>query len=282
MKKLYNLLLLPVVALGILSCQDEVTRSDSPEFKEDAMQVYFTADNESKLDLLPTDSVFTVEIAREKTTEAATVKIKMSTANAECFKAPSEVSFAAGQAKATISVQIVKAPKAFESNFLEFSIEDAYTNPYVANAAGTPVLTVKVTITDWALYSVGTFYSSMFGASWEQPVMYSEIKNMYMFPDLYEEGMPLVIAIDKDGVISGETKDADGYYIFDAFVHSTYGLASGHLDGDPDYTGYVFGKKFISMDIKFTVAAGSFGWKTEQFVFGDDVDGIVGEKAAAE
>lgn len=217
MKKLYNLLVLPAVALCALACQDDVTRTESPAFNEDAIQVCFPSTNPSSIELVPTDKSFTIEVSREQKDAAASVKLKLQDASG-CFSIPETVDFEAGKNTSTIEVSIVKELTPFQDNFIVISVaDDNAVNPYVS--ASVPEVAMHIVCSDFKVIGKGVFTSEFWEDEWEQEILYSEIKDAYRFVDLYDTGYPFEITIGADGSINGGVKTNYGQK-FDVLTYS--------------------------------------------------------------
>lgn len=210
MKKIFNYCLLATVALVAVACEDEITREESPAFNADAMQVYFPVTNESTYEFDPSVKEFTVAIARDKSEKPAEVKLSLSEANG-LFEVPASVKFDAGDADTTFTVKVKDEVVPFLNYRLVLSVDDnSLVNPYIANANGTPEFVVNVVFTDYQVVATGTFTSGLFEDSWDQVLMYSKIKNAYVFPDCYDLGYPFEIKIGADGSIDGGTSSKYG------------------------------------------------------------------------
>lgn len=107
----------------------------------------------------------------------------------------------------------------------------------------------------WEAFGKGTYTSSMFEESWEQPIEKAAEGEVYRLPGWITEGFHLVFTVNSDDSIDFG-KQETGY------VHSSYGMISY----GPAATGSVKnGKEFVFIG-NFTVKAGSFGAKKEVFV----------------
>ena len=277
MKKIFKFSVLPILALAVVACgDDEIKRSESPAFNEDADQVFFYAENPSTIELLPTDSVFELYVGREVHTYANDVKLKI-VDNTGAFTIPSSVSFAAGDSIDTIKVWVdTNKLEYFKEYRIEISINDSKSiNPYVAAEEGVSSWAINVIVSDYKSFDYGIFSSEFFEEQWMQEILYSEIKGSFKIVEPYYTGYSMEFTVDTIGAIDGYKKDGDGRYIFDVYVHSRYGVVTMHVWAGTKwikYSNYDPATKTLTFDSEFTVSAGSFGEYYESFTFlGDGI-----------
>lgn len=239
MKKSLAYILMSAVILTAASCDKAIEREESPAFVDGTMQVFFPADNQSSFELMPgTDTIF-VKIAREVTTDAATVELSSVDPNG-VFEVPSSVSFAAGDSVVILPVVVKGKCETFVNYALTIKVDDiSKSNPYIAIADGTPAFNLSIMYADYQKIASGEFISEFFGTSWPMDLYYSEIKGAYKFADLYDAGYSFEFKIANDGSISGGTKTSYGYY-YDAYLDegSILGLSFLFGPSNVSYSNY--------------------------------------------
>lgn len=238
MKKIFKLFVLPVMALAVISCgDDEIKRTESPAFNEDAEQVFFYDDNvnPSSVELLPTDSLFEIVIGREVYEYAKDVKLKL-VDNSGAFSIPSSVSFAAGDSIDTIQVRVdTEKLEFFKDYSIELSIDDSKSiNPYVVAPNGVPTWSINVLVSDFKHFDDVVVSSAWYEESWEDEILYSEILDQFKY--IYEPGCALTFSVDTVGAITFDApKTSYGY----PFVISN------------NYSGYVVSLYFMPAQSKY-------------------------------
>lgn len=255
--------LLSLAVLSFMACDDDEKRSASPAFNAESMQVYFSKDNQNVFELLPTEKEIELTVCRDVFTEAATVKIGLKAG--DNFSV-SDVKFDAGDADTTIVVSFDNLDP-FIVNYLELSIENKYCNPYVSNANGTSVFSCSVTVTDWADYAYGTYSSSIFGASWDQVMQYSDMLGYYRLIDVYNVGYHILFDFDfESGEISPKyTPNSSGYYPLPVGSLDGVEMFTFTIDPSLDYTWYDSESQFFNFNGKFTTPTSNYGWYDETF-----------------
>lgn len=159
MKK-YSILLLAACAALFTGCSDEEEYTPALPVPENCQQVYFVTDeNESAVEVAPEEAptrTFTMTLAREKTTEAASVPIVAWASEEGVFEVPATAEFAAGAARTTLVVKMLKGEKD-DVYTLRLSVDgEEYADPYT-QLGGMTVQELKTTIVKWNLLGTGTF-----------------------------------------------------------------------------------------------------------------------------
>jgi hypothetical protein len=256
-----------VVTAFIVSCEDyEDKVVPSPTVSEDSPAVRFAADNITEYELEPSITDIKVTVIRNGSESAIEVPIIVIENTKNSFDVPATLSFPAGQDTVILSLPINSdnAPLG-EEIILGVKFGEEYSNPYLSQYNS---FYGKITILNWQLYATGTYTSAIYGnATWEQELYKAQGTEKYRFFDLYAEGYNFNFSWDGGEAITPEGElDADGYYIFmPGISHPTYGEMTVHVDSDPAYTFYDEEGAYFQIEGKWTVAAGSLGWKDDYF-----------------
>ena len=146
MKKILNILLVAVLALGVISCEEK-----KPVYKPAAAvegQGVFFAPGQPASFKLDNTGVLEINISRSKSDESASIALN-TTADA-VFVAPQKANFAAGQTSAKLVFEYDVNDLAFDVPY-EFSVKVAeQTTPYgVDSYSFTAVLPSPVVVQDW-------------------------------------------------------------------------------------------------------------------------------------
>lgn len=180
-----------IIGLGAFlwsSCTEDIpVREESPAADAESMQVYFPNSQKYKYELSPTVFKVDVDLKREKSAKAATVKIIVTSDLTGVFTVPETVSFAAGDstAKLTITFDTLEQFKPYQ---ISFKIEDQYINPYIVNPNGTSDFNLYVEQNDFlpAGDGKGQFYDSFTLASVaDVSITYSKKKDAYRIGNPY-------------------------------------------------------------------------------------------------
>lgn len=180
-----------IIGLGAFlwsSCTEDIpVREESPAADPESMQVYFPNSQKYKYELPPTVFEVDIDLKREKSAKAATVKIIVTSDLTGVFTVPETVSFAAGDstAKLTITFDTLEQFKPYQ---ISFKIEDQYINPYVVNPDGTTDFNLYVEHNDFLPVGngKGQFFDSFTLASVaDVSITYSEKKDVYRISNPY-------------------------------------------------------------------------------------------------
>ncbi len=248
-------LALVIVSFLVVSCEEQAVREPSPEANPSSNKVYFP-DQSGKVVLGIDAKSFTVPVSREIDKDALTVSLKTTGYNG--FTIPKQVSFAAGSKDATIEIAVGDV-ELMKNYLLTIEVEHNQTNPYdtLYNKTKTSIAAINVLKEDFAPYAEGKFTSAMFGASWDMILEFSPATKTYRLSDLIEEGYDYLFTVAENGVITQSPKTA----VQTGYMHPTYGMISYQLQDGSAYDAATDTYTFL---LKYTVAAGSFGVKTEK------------------
>lgn len=190
MKKItyYMLMVITLCGMTITSCSDDEWQP-GPE-QTDGIQAYLYTEATSYT-YLPTDEQsFTLHVARQNTTDAATVHL---IAEGENFTVPETVAFSAGEGEKEILITFDLAIGTESSVTISIAEEEGYIY-------GTQTVTINVTRDyTWQSLGTGVYTSQLFGQSWPQPVEKAQEGNIYRLPDCIIEGYPIVFTLSDDG-----------------------------------------------------------------------------------
>lgn len=246
------------MGLLLTACKDdEIVREPSPAANPNSTNVFFSDKNNVTPVLSKDSTSFEVIIDREKDSQAQTVNLTVESAyDDNVFQVPTSVSFAAGEAS-----KVVKIPVQMElmkKYHIAIIIDGDQTKPYTTQTVY-PRIDLNVLKEDYALFSEGTFTSSMFKASWPQNMQYSPSLKAYRFKDLIEVGYDYVFTVAEDGTITQIPKTA----IQTGYMHPSYGMMSVQAQDGSKFDAATNTYLFM---LKYTVSAGSFGIKSEKYV----------------
>ena len=256
------------VTTFLVSCEEyEDTVVPSPTVSVEPNQVFFSTDNETAFLVEPTATSVDITISRADATGAAEVALVTLVNTDNSFTIPTSVSFVAGAVSATVTIGI-NHDNATPGKPLKVGIStgDNYYNPYSSDL---PEYHGVVTVLNWQKYSVGEYYSALFGDTWTQDLYRAVGTDMYRFYDLYADGTNLTMYWEEgEKEISFPELDADGYYYWETgFIHPTYGLIVVYWDSSKSYTFYDADTDEFQLEGYFQNAAGTagFGWLDDYF-----------------
>lgn len=265
--KLFLMSGIAMLSFGLASCSDDDDYTAGPEVGS----VEVTFDNEENVVLGINETEFTVTLTRTDASSAITVPIQVVTAPPST-KVPESVSFAAGETEKDITVTVGDGIEPFTKYFLVLAIPEEYAaNTYKAEPDTYARYNVTVLREDYKTWATATFAPGAFYNPYEIEIQYSELKDLYRLPDLFDVGYPWFFKWD------GTSDDDQTFYIadengnaietfFSGLVHPTYGNVTANIltKEDAGYLGYYEfeeGPEFV-FGCEYTVSAGSFGAKT--------------------
>lgn len=243
----------------------EDTVTPGPAVAEGNPAIRFAGENITEYELEPSVTSIELTVIRNGSESAIEVPITVIENTANSFDVPATLSFPAGEDTVTLVLPIITA-NAPLGDLIKIAIEfgDEFSNPYKIEYSQ---FYGEVTILNWQPFATGTYYSQIFDSSWEQVLYRAQGTNKYRFFDLYATGYHFTfvwtggVAITPVGA-----KDASGYYIFMPGVpHPTYGEITVHVDSDKAYTFYDAETDAFQFEGKWTVSAGSLGWKDDTY-----------------
>lgn len=192
MKKILFMLF---AAAAFVACNDdEITPDKCPICGENdathfCQNVYFPNGNAISEVFVPTDTEFSVVVARETTDEAVEVPVKVECAMADCFVFPATVSFEAGEAMAEYVIGLTDKMEFFKEYNIQLTIGEGYADYYSKNENGAAIYAVSVQKSDWKVVGTGYMCSDWFGPDWyAQTLEKSEILGQYRLPNYYAAG----------------------------------------------------------------------------------------------
>lgn len=242
MKAINKLFLIALTGglFALTSCSDDIVREPSP-VPTDGIQAYLYTDG-TELAFLPNDEQsFILNVVRQRTDEAATVHLD---AEGKEFTVPKTVDFAAGESKKEIKVGFNLEIGTSAAVKISIPEEEAYIY-------GNSNLTVNV-IRDYTWSNLGTWIlqSSFFGAAGETQVLKAAETSLYKAISPYDDGYDLLFKVDGNNVTVDRQPIAASY--------GDYGTL--YVDGKGTFENNV-----ISVSLRFSVSAGSFGLYDEAF-----------------
>lgn len=242
MKTINKLFLVTLIGglFTLAACSDEIVREPSP-IPTEGVQAYIYADATS-LSFLPDDKQsFLLNVVRQNTAAAATVHL---TAEGEGFTAPETVNFAAGEGEKKVEITFDLAIGASASVNISIPEEEAYVY-------GTSQMAFKVS-RDYTWQDLGTWtlQTSFYGIEGTTQVFKAVEADLYKAIEPYDKGYNLLFKVDGNKVTVEKQAIVASY--------GTYGVL--YVQGNGTLENNV-----ITVALKFTVAAGSFGEYVETF-----------------
>lgn len=271
MKLIKNISILFVAFAAIfVSCDDEIVREPSPEANPNANRVYFPdqvkpiGDRTKVLSF--SDTNFELTIAREVTTSALTVALKLTGTDASLFSIPADVTFAAGASEATISVGVgaIELLKPY-SVFVELADPDQI-DPYFE---GVPGISYSVLKEDFAPYAKGLYTSGWYEEVWSDYILeYSPSVQQYRIKAFCgNDGYNALFKWDGGSTLTMQGGSALGTRtgFQTGYVHPSYGMVYASFSpAEGDFT-YDSTTKTFSFGYAWRVSAGGFGVSPDTF-----------------
>ncbi|MGD9995035.1 MAG: hypothetical protein AB7S69_17170 [Salinivirgaceae bacterium] len=256
--KFYIAFFVLLTAIMVACSEYEDTVEPSPTVSADNAAVRFVAANQTIFELEVTDLSFDIDLIRDNPSAALEVPLTV-TDTGGVFTVPSSVSFPAGVDTVTITITMDETAPKGETFGLEITVDESFVNIYKSEFG---TYFGEAAILNWVKFSDGTYESGFFEASWPQELYRAEGTNKYRFFDLFADGYSLTFVwAGGKQLVPVTGKDADGYYLWvTGFVDPTYGMVTMHIDASSDWTYYNEGTNSFTINAKWTVDAGSFGW----------------------
>lgn len=263
MRKFLNkYMFIAFAACALASCgDDDYTYVAGEQEASDRPNVYFSADQESSVELDPTDATeLDIPIYRPKSdaTQAITVPLEVSVNTENVFTVPESVTFAAGDTVATVHVTFPNAVVG-TSYSLEIDVPSDYMTLYKDMGSDWNIsYGTTITRVQWNLVGTGTFtYTAFFSGDDAGLELYqrADKPEMFRIPNALG-GVNFTFTWDqKTNEVSVNT-----FYI--GYDHAKYGSVylsdAGDSYFDPETNIFYFNDEY-------TVSAGSFGNAYELF-----------------
>lgn len=253
------------MTMFVSSCSDDDNdyTAGKPAGKYDVSFVEETA----KLALALSDDKFEVTLARANGDGELTVPVEVLD-KPDFMSVPSSVTFAAGETEKSFEVTIGEGMENFVNYNVRLRIPEEYTSPYKEDA-GSPMFNLVVLKEDYKPYAAGVFTDNiLFKQDWDQILEYSEIMDIYRFPDLIAAGTHFYFKWNGESGDDSELYfcDADGKKVTkfaSGYVHSNYGMIYANiLDA---WMGFDADDNAFYFPMEFNVSEGSFGQDYETF-----------------
>ena len=271
MKKLYYLMMvLGIISVAFTACGDDDDISVGPKTNSDSINVVITTGHE--IVMPSTATSFEITLQRNKNTGDISVPISLRTGTRDIFTAPATVNFTNGELTKTITINVSEDIKMFNDYYVEVVVDENYTLQYAKNTGMTGSSRAMFTVVkeDYKVVKKGKYTSAWTEEPEDAELEYSEILGNYRFNKqtsgvftytftmgdvISDENDPLKgmppLTFSDDFIKNGSVTSADR-------AHSTYGtLTIKGCNEQPSF--YDPTEKVYYFDIKFTVAAGSFG-----------------------
>ena len=233
MKKIFYMMLLAAGAL--VSCTEDYDYDPAAPYSAEGVKVSFVP--ASSVVLAQSDNSFEVTVARTETEGELTIPIKVLAAD-DVFEVPSSVTFADGEAEATLTVNVKENMKTFTDYALKLTTSPELLDYYTEAQDNFYLFSSNVVKEDFQPVALGLFTDNVYyGDAWEIELEYSEMLDLYRLASPYEYGFNVylnwkkgdaeVVICDKDGNAKKSTPLGFSYY--------SYGMVSWTVLGDNTY-----------------------------------------------
>lgn len=249
MKAFYKLVVLALATAAVFaSCQK--TTPYEPGKPAGNYDVCFSGANGDQVVLDLSASSFDVLLERTNTSGALTIPVSFWVNTEGAASAPKEVSFADGQATATLTIALGDIDP-FVNFQAELSIPEEYTQPY-SEDAGFPRYGFVFYKEDYAEVATAMYYDDFWsGEEWEVGIEYSPLLDTYRVNGAFPSGNTFFFTWDKGSKLAYANKNA----FATGYVDSSY----GPVNATPTSCAYDSETGELAFIFKWTVSAGSFG-----------------------
>ena len=267
---------LALSALTLSSCSSDDDYTVASQTNADSLNV--SVENVSKLVMASTENTKTVTLHRNKTNGALTVPVTLSSGNGydvngkAIFTAPSEVTFADGQADAQFVITASDSIEMFKEYDLHLSVSEQYTIQYMKDQ-GMPRADFVVVKEDFSEFAKGKYASYFRAEEGKEPdpeaavLEYSKASDTYRIANVVN-GQTITFKVDAKNLV--KEKYPSIKFVNANFVAGTdpsYGVIKGSPSEDKEYTSYYdTDTKTYYFGFVYNVSAGSFGSYYEKFV----------------
>lgn len=260
MKNIKNLWVLVLTVIAFTSCDSNDTdrtfyypANTEAAFKQNKSAYTFGAEDPDQ---------YTVTVMRGNAEGAASIPVKLSDESG-LFNASSAIEFANGELEALITVtfnrQNLETGKAYT---ITLEIPE---NPIKEhNVLHTLAITRDYV---WEAYTTGNFTSEFFETEWEVTMEKADGTDVYRLADVYADGYHISFAVEGNNIVPMVAASGGLYPFATGYVDSGYGPVSFQIDADPEYTNIDMDNKTLTLNGRFVVADGSFGWFDEIFTW---------------
>lgn len=211
MKKLSTYIVAAAIALCFASCGSDDEYTPGPQTPSNSIKAYFDADNTYSWTLSPEDEKsLTITLSRQNTDDAAEVPLHVEAVDTAAIVIPSTVSFAAGEATASIVVKCEGlTPK--KSYGFTIAIDDAAADHYGIQDGATRYVGSVIVSTWVKLKDVKFYYYQTEG----MPTTYSELYqldgvNKFYLTDFLGSGTDLYFTVNGSSFALPDNDSADG------------------------------------------------------------------------
>lgn len=276
------MMVLGIISVAFTSCGDDDDVSVGPQTNSDSINVVITTGHE--IVMPSTATSFEITLERNKNTGAISVPISLRTGASGIFTAPATVEFANGELTKNVTISVSNDIKMFNDYYVEVIVDQNYTLQYAKNTNmnGSARAMFTVVKEDYKVVKKGQYYSAWLDDPEDAELEYSEILNTYRFnkqtSGLFTYTFTLGdVVTDEESEMKGlqpvtfsQDFIKNGCATSEAWAHPTYGIVTikGNED-EPSF--YDPEKKLFYFDIKFTVAAGSFGNYYDNFLVTEEL-----------
>lgn len=259
-----------IVALGFTACSDDDDVTVGAKTNAEGLNVVVVTG--PSIVMPSTATSFDITLQRNKDNGAISVPLTFNTGSKNLFVAPAKVEFASGELEKTITVNVNDNIEMFKNYFLEVVVDENYTTQYAASndMDGASRMLLTIVKEDYKVVKHGSYLSWWTDESEDADLEYSEILDMYRFNNQTSGKITFSFSLgeaDEDGTRPISYTDDfinNGWTTSDDWADSRYGVMT--MKGstaepslyDPETKTYWF-------NIKFTVAAGSFGSYYDSF-----------------
>lgn len=249
MKAFYKFMILALATTAVFASCEKSTPYE-PGKPAGQYDVCFSAANGDQVVLDLTAKSFDVVLERKNTSGALTIPVSFWVDVEGAASTVSEVSFADGQATATLTVNLGEIDP-FVNYQAELKIPEEFTQPY-SETAGFPRYGFVFYKEDYSAVATATYYDDFWsGEEWEVSIEYSPLLENYRVNGAFPSGNTFAFTWDKGSKVAYVNKTA----IATGYNHASYGAISA----TPTSCSYDSETGEFAFIFKWTVSAGSFG-----------------------
>lgn len=270
MKTIKLFMITCIVALGFAACSDDDDVTVGARTNADSVNVVVVTG--PNVVLPSTATSFDITLQRNKDNGAISVPLSFNTGAAGIFTGPAKVDFASGELEKTITVNVSESIKMFQDYFLEVVVDENYTKQYAVSTGMSGASRALLTIVkeDYKVAKKGMYHSEWLKGEEPAELEYSEILDAYRFNKQTSGAFTYVFTLGEAGEDGTQPITYDDSFITSGsatsedWADSTYGIMT--MKGSTAERSYYDpATKTYWFDIKFTVAAGSFGNYYDKF-----------------
>lgn len=278
MKNLFNCIytFIAVLTLGLTACTKECDYIPAKQSVVETNDYRFDSTQPVSAALAVSDTTYSIKLERANADTEQTIEIN-SVADKSIFTIPGTVTFEEGVNEAVIEIAIDTAMVPFKDYKIELSISEDYINPYSEDNNSVCVVTLYKE--DYAPYGIGTYNWGFLDLVYEQEIEYSKILNAYRFITPWVTPAPIYTAVGY-GVENGQSVEftineengtitLTNQSLLSGLYDPIYGSVTANFEKGEYQKDEENNEEHYLFQYKWTVAAGSFGSESDEFVLTD-------------